>query len=280
MSGELVLISSYPKSGNTWARLILECLLRNEAVSINDIGIGHYGLKRRMIFDALAPAEAAELLPDEIDALMPHVLSNLADAAEGTIFIKVHDRLRRTGHGEWLFPPDRVKAVIYLVRHPFDVAVSYARHMAVEVGRAAEWLVDDAHLVAGGRAELPLPLTERTGSWSTHVSSWLEGAPYPVTCLRYEDMIRAPAAQCARMAEAAGIAVSEGSLARAVSATRFERLRHEERRHGFRERPQASTAFFREGKATSWHNQLDTASCKLLQDALGPTMTKLGYQPR
>ena len=105
MSGHLVLIASYPKSGNTWVRLMLETLRRKAPVSINDIGNGIYGFERRCLFDALAPAEAADLLPDEIEDLLPDVYAALAAEAEGPVFNKVHDRLRKTCSGRWLFPP-------------------------------------------------------------------------------------------------------------------------------------------------------------------------------
>ncbi len=158
MSGHLVLIASYPKSGSTWVRLVLQALQRGAPVSINEIDIGFYGHRRRRYFDGLAPADAADLSPDEIENLLPDIYATLASEADGPVFVKTHDRARRTAQGRWLFPPEHVKAVLYLARHPFDVAVSYAHHRNVPVAEAAALLCDEGHIIAESRQSLPLPL--------------------------------------------------------------------------------------------------------------------------
>jgi len=276
MSAQLVLIASYPKSGNTWVRLILETLRRDETVSINDIGIGAYGAQRRRLFDEFAPAEASELLPYEIEEILPDIYASME--SDSPIFLKVHDRMRKTPSGKWLFPPQCVKALIYVARHPLDVVMSYANHRAIPAIEAARLMGNEEHVIPSAGTSLQRSLEERPGSWSSNVLSWIDGSPYEVTLVRYEDLYADPATEFARIARAAGIVVSEGIINRAVEATRFARLQREERTNGFRERPTYSPAFFREGRPDSWIGKLEVEFCQELMRTHSQAAERLGYR--
>lgn len=279
MSGHLVLIASYPRSGNTWLRLLFESLQRKQQGSINDLESGLYGFARRRVFDATAPANAADLLPEEIDTLLPDVIRRFDAAQAQTTLIKVHDCAQRSREGEWLYPQESVKAVLYLVRHPFDVAVSYAHHLGLPLARAVASMADDKEIVSLPGPRLPLPLHQHMGSWSTNALSWLEGSPYKTLLIRYEDLLADPRVLFHKAAKAAGYNVTADDVARAVEATRFDRLKGEEQQRGFRERPPTSDAFFRAGRAGTWQGKLDDALReKLLRDH-GSVMKKLGYRP-
>ena len=275
MSRSLILIASYPKSGNTWVRLILDTLRRDAPVSINDIAVGLYGLERRQLFDMLAPAEASELLAGEIENLLPDFYA--AVAADGGHILKVHDRLRKTPDGRWLFPPECVKSVIYVVRHPFDVAVSYANHRGFSVAEAVALMANADSVIPPDAGESSV-VVERPGTWSGNVASWLQGAPYPVTVVRYEDLYADPEREILRLADAACLSVTAASLARTIESTGFARLQAEETAKGFREHSARSPAFFRKGRPGSWAEGLDDSSReKLLRDH-AETMSRLEYK--
>ena len=280
MSKTLVLIASYPKSGNTWVRLFLENLRRGagEPVSINDIGTGIYGHERRRLFDHLAPALASELSPDQQERFLPAVFAHLAIEARECLVVKTHDRARMTSAGDWLIPPEHVRAVVYITRHPFDVALSYAHHRGVSVAQAAADLCDEGHAIAWSDDRLHLPLSEKVGSWSTNVASWLDAPLYPVHHVRYEDMYAAPLQTFSRLACAAGLDASEAAIASAIAATSFENFAAEESRSGFAERPAASRAFFRSGRPGQGGEQLDRRLRQQIVDANRAVMRFCGYE--
>jgi hypothetical protein len=279
MSGRLILIASYPKSGNTWVRLFFENLLRGSArpVSINDIEIGFYGYEQRLFFDSLAPILAADMLPDEIDDLMPELFAELVAETTGPVFVKVHDRARLTPNGRWIFPVELVDAVIYLARHPFDVAVSYANHRGVPLVQVVADLCDEDHAIARAGPRMPLPLAERPGSWSSHFESWTRASPYPVTLARYEDLYSRPLQEFARLAAAARLDATEAQIARAVQATKFDDLKAQETEAGFRERPRVSPAFFNHGRPDTWRGALSHHLQLKIVSTQCTAMTQLGY---
>ncbi|HLY07624.1 MAG TPA: sulfotransferase domain-containing protein [Rhizomicrobium sp.] len=278
MARNLILIAGYPKSGSTWVRVVLETLRRGPGwrVSINDMAHAWYGAPKRQLFDELAPVNSAELLPDEIDDVLPQVFRALSERAGAPHIVKSHDGAVRTRSGEWLYPQDCVRAVIYLTRHPFDVAVSYAHHMGLSTREAVQHMGDD-ETVALSTDRLRRQLHERLGSWSGNVSSWLDATGYDVIAARYEDMFASPADGFARLVQRAGFAASDADIARACEAASFDRLRSEEQRAGFVERPRMSPQFYRAGKPLSWVGALDDETRAKLVDDHGAVMTRLGY---
>jgi hypothetical protein len=280
VTGRLVLVSSFPKSGNTWTRAVLEQLRRGPdwTFSINALPSGFYGFPRRVLFDTLSPVNAADLFMDEIEDRFPEILRQLVRLDSYVHIMKVHDDARRTKLGEWLYPPDAVHSVIYLVRHPFDVAVSFANHMGISVDDAVG-LMQDGEIVSHYDDRLPLELPQHVGSWTGNIASWLGSTPYNVTLARYEDLHTDPVSEFARIATGAGFDFPLAEITRAVAATRFDRLREEESSSGFRERPDTSPSFFRAGRPRAWDGQLGRDLLDRIVRDHGPTMEQLGYGP-
>lgn len=283
MSRNLVLITGYPRSGATWVRLVLEKLLygRDRKFSINDLSPGFHGYPRRLMFDAIAAANAADLLPDEIDELLPLVYRQLNVETLKRIPVKVHDCARRSARsGEWVFPPDCVQSVLYLVRHPFDVALSYARFYDITVLTAVELMspAQDAARVPADR--LPMSLQPRIGSWSGHVRSWTSGSPYNVLAVRYEDLHANSQSGFRRLIAGSGFAFRQNDISDAIEECSFERLRAEEREHGFKERPSTLSPFFRAGRPQAWREEgeLNDGLREMLLRDHGATMGTFGYR--
>lgn len=278
MSSKFVLVASYPKSGNTWTRIVLEHLRRGSGrpFSINDLDANYHGAARRYAFDSWMPANAADLLPVEMEGFLPDLYRRLAPELRYVVFVKVHDAAKRNFRGEWIYPPDCIPKVIYLVRHPFDVAVSTAHHLGVSLETAVDLMADDGSTRAA-RRDMPQSLPQTFGSWSGNVRSWLDNESYDVTWARYEDVRAEPVPHFGRLARAAGLTVTDSEVTTAVEAARFERLQREEEKVGFRERPKTSPKFFREGRSGTWSGVLDDTQRERLVRDHGQVMQRLGY---
>jgi len=277
VSNGLVLIASYPKSGNTWTRLVLTRLggRPEQAFSINRLE-GHWqGIARRRLFDDYSPVNAGDLTPAEIELFLPDINRRLAAEVPDPAFVKVHDCARRTEQCGWHYPPDSVRVVIYLTRHPYDVAVSTAHHFGTTPDEAVEIMGDDG-VARESSGKLQPSMPQWVGSWSANVISWLDG-PYPLALMRYEDVHADPVSAFQELAAAAGLAVGVDEVRRVVDATRFELLQQEEEKQGFRERPKTSTRFFRAGRPGAWKGMLDDSLQARLAREHGAVMERLGY---
>jgi len=278
MSRGFVLIASYPKSGNTWMRVVLEKLRRgpDRPVSINDLDVRYQDISKRSAFDDWMPVNAADLSFEEIEGFLPDLYRRLAAEIRDFAPVKVHEPASRNFRGEWIYPPDCVHAVIYLVRHPFDVAVSLAYHLNMSLERSVEMMADDMSAHQPYR-RLFKSLPQNFGSWSSNVESWMDNPSYPLNWSRYEDICAEPVAHILRLAKAAGLPVSKGDVEGAVKATDFQELQREEQVAGFREKLKVSRQFFRSGRPGTWRGVLDASLRERLVRDHGRVMERLGY---
>lgn len=277
MSGLFVLITSYPKSGNTWTRIVLDKLRYGPTVTMNNLDGSFHGSLRRVLFDLIAPVNASILLPDEIDEFLPDVYRQIAAESDQPMFVKVHEHARQTRKGDQLYPPETVASVIYLVRHPFDVTVSTAHHFGMSLDEAVSFM-SDPRTRPHANTWLPTALPEFYGSWSENVLSWLDG-PYALTLVRYEDLLADPRKHFARIVAAAGLKPAEEELTGVIESSRFELLQAQEASSGFAERPKSSSQFFREGRAGTWQGVLSPEHCSRIVKDHGAVMQRLGYAP-
>ena len=278
MSARFILISSYPKSGNTWTRLVFDHVRHRQrtSFSINEMNHALHGSARRCMFDAWSPVSSSDLTFEEIENLLPETFRAIARNGSGDFVVKVHDSSHRNKAGAWIFPPELVHVAIYLVRHPFDVAVSYANHSSRDVGGIIDSMSRrETHENILREPMLPLP--QQMGSWTENVESWIFRSPYRTFVARYEDLHAAPESEFSRLISAAGIKASADDIKSAVSATRFERLQGEEREKGFREKPAKASSFFRSGRPRSWEGLLDDEARRRIVQDHGPMMKRLGY---
>jgi hypothetical protein len=170
------------------------------------------------------------------------------------------------------------RAAIYMVRDPRDVAVSRAHHNA----RPVEWVVDrleDPAAAMGDTTRALIPqLQQRLGTWSEHVRSWVDHAPFAVHVVRYEDCLADPLRAFGSALRFADLGpVADADVAQAVRHAAFDRLRDAEAAHGFRERPAELERFFRSGRAGSWREEMPAAVANRVEAAHGDVMARFGY---
>ena len=201
-------------------------------------------------------------------------IERLLSAAARPMFVKVHEACLPTAAGP-LFPPAATAGVVYLVRHPGDVAVSFAHHQQWSIDRTvAEMNRPEAALAPEGRriaSMLPQPLS----TWSGHVTNWLESG-LPLHLVRYEHMLADPERAFAAVLRFAGFDPDPGRLAADGGRAGFERLRAQEERVGFRERQPSAPSFFRSGAAGDWRDALTPEQVRALVEAHG-VMARFGY---
>ncbi len=192
--------------------------------------------------------------------------------------MKVHDAYTHTDNGVPLFPPEVTAKVVYILRNPLDVVVSFAHHNAGSIERHVDIVCDESYTMARSEKDLNNQLEQRLMSWSSHVKSWVDSG-LPLHVMRYEDMSRDPHGAFRKMLEFLDITVEEERLELAVSFSSFERLREQEASHGFREKNPRSKSFFRLGKSGSYKDVLSAEQIEKVIECHRDTMERFGYLP-
>lgn len=284
-------LASYPKSGNTWFRMLVANLsATDKPVDINDLPERGGIASARGPFDYLLLIDSGLLTHDEIDCLRPRVYEELArgaaddeydkpDAAPQVRFVKTHDAYTLTPQGEPLLAGPRGAAgAILIVRDPRDVAPSLANHNRSSIDDAITFMNDNTAAFCGKTNLQQSQLRQQLPGWSGHIVTWLDQTDLPVHLIRYEDMMADTAGTLGRALAFAGRHASDDDIRRAARFADFAELKNQETAKGFREAsPRSQSGFFRRGQAGAWRDELTAAQVDRLESHHAPMMLRLGY---
>jgi hypothetical protein len=286
-------LASYPKSGNTWFRMLVANLSAKDdkPVDINDLPERGGIASARGPFDHLTLIDSGLLTHDEIDGLRPRIYEELASGAQDdeydkpedippVRFVKVHDAYTLTRSGEPLLAGRRgADGAIVIVRDPRDVASSVANHNRVDIDAAITLMNNCQAAYCAKPGRLDQQLRQQVPGWSGHIASWLDQADIAVHLIRYEDMQADTIGTFRRALDFASRRATEEELARAVAFADFAELRRQEQDKGFAETPRRPGGlFFRRGEVGAWREELTPEQVAQIEAAHAPMMRRLGYE--
>ncbi|MFY9560982.1 MAG: sulfotransferase domain-containing protein [Terriglobales bacterium] len=236
-------IVSYPRSGNTWTRFLVANLVHPE--------------------QPVTFANIEQLIPD-CEAMSSRHVKRVPRPR----IIKSHE----------YFDP-RYRKVIYIVRDPRDVALSYydfsRKYRQIEDNYPLTRFVSD---FVGGRLS-----SADWGTWGENVGSWVHtrnGRP-GFLLLRYEDMLSNAERELAKVADFLGIESSAERLAAAVERSSADRMRSFERTQGDQwvatKNKRRDIPFVRTATSGLWKEKLPASSIAEIESAWGHLMRGLGY---
>lgn len=275
---KIVWLASYPKSGNTWFRAFLTALLDTDHKGI-DINQLHRTTiaSSRLLFDDTTGIASSDLSFDEIDRLRPSVYKLNATESTDLVYHKVHDAWQKLPDGTELFQQEVTHAVIYFIRNPLDVAVSFSNHLAVSIDKTIDILNDPSYAFCYRPDRLHNQLRQKLFTWSSHVKSWVDESRLPVFVMRYEDMIEQPLKTFSDAVSFIGLQYSSGDILKAVDQCSFENLKLQEVEKGFNEKNAKTSRFFRKGITGDWKNCLTENQTRRIAESHHAVMQRFGY---
>jgi len=268
----LVILASYPKSGNTWVRALISGLVRSSSEICLD------SLEGKIVSHAhplVCPFPPSNMTLAEADHWHADACLAISDPVAKFSLLKTHTTLRKDPREEWIFPRSQVLGAVHVVRHPFDVLPSLANHLSKSIPEALEYLLKKDTAMGGRKGRL----REFWGSWSQHTRSWMmDIPPFPILRVRYEDLKTDTVEELRRVAEfIGGFDLNPEALQRATAAAKFERLQEQEQEKGFRETPSATKSFFRKGQSGEGWDALSDEQRTRIFEACRAEMDQLGY---
>ncbi len=273
--GGILWLSSYPKSGNTWLRTYLANLFRNHGkpIPINELPNFALGDNFLVHYEKFTGTKAEDLSAEEITKLRPRIHEWFATFQSDTVLVKTHNACV-VADGQPLITPSATAGAIYVIRNPFDIALSFANHYQVPIQRAVDLLCDDAYFLPA----IPGQLEQVLLSWSSHVKSWTKAPFKRLHVMRYEDMVAKPFKTFGALSKFFGLPHEPERIKKAIRFSAFRELKSQENKGGFIEaRPGGEANFFRDGKAGGWRKVLTEAQVAQLIEAHRKVMTEHGY---
>lgn len=260
-------IASYPKSGNTWVRSIIHAGLTG-SLDINRLSITSLGFASKVA--ELHRGKIALQFPEEASSFWATCQRRLSFDLNGKkAFLKTHNAAVKCG-GEKFPLTDTSNGVIYIVRDPRDVIISYSNHYRIEPREAFDRIHSQHNHIW---ATDSLERFEFLSRWDTHVLSW-NSLSIPKLFLRYEDMLETPERSIKKIFEFLDLEPVI-STEKIVDLTNFANLSKQEAVNGFNEAVNGAT-FFNQGKSQQWKD-LDLALLNEVTEAFGEAMGVFGY---
>lgn len=274
----IIWLASYPKSGNTWFRVFLNNLLSDseEPININQLYLSPIASSRSIIDDYLG-ALSSDLTDDEIECLRPKVYRMISNESETDEYLKTHDAWEFNSEGNPIFPEEITKGVIYFIRNPLDIAVSFAFHQNIDFTNMISKMNDHEYGLCLNKSKMMNQIPQRLLTWSEHVISWVHKSNLPLHVMRYEDMIEKPENTFSRALEFLDINFTKEELSSALQNSSFEKLSGQEEKYGFHEKKIYSKKFFRRGQRNNWRIYLSTAQIKQIIKRNRTIMKEFGY---
>jgi hypothetical protein len=167
----IVWLASYPRSGNTFLRIVLHRL---------------YGLPTYSVYQDDDPV--AQRVGPGLVGYRPRPADRAAMAGSAEVyFVKTHKQRKADGY-----------PAIYLVRDGRDAVVSAARLHAASAPPPEDGQAVFERLL---REEITRPYIEdqpSSGTWGGNVLSWLDSGGAPLAVLEYEDLVADPCGAASR----------------------------------------------------------------------------------
>ncbi len=237
-------IVSYPRSGNTWTRFLVANLLHPQ--------------------EAATFANIERLVPDT-EAQSSRYMRSIPSPRT----IKSHS----------YFDP-RYPRVIYIVRDPRDVVLSYydfsRKYRHIEDSYPLERYVGD---FVTGRLS-----SAGWGTWGENVASWVfaRGARPGFLLLRYEDLKAHPDQELTRIAEFLGTDTSPKLLQTTLDRSSADRMREMEKTQGkdwvSTKDKRSDIPFIRTAATGEWKSKLRPEWVAEIESAWGNIMAQTGYE--
>ena len=279
---QIVWLSSYPKSGNTWVRCFLDAYLMGE-VDINNLiaSVTDDGSQRALPGDGSDPAT----YPVDVQVLTRPMallrlvrqfeLNKVETGLDIPLFVKTHNAHLVT-NGIELLPMALTKSVIHLVRDPRDVIVSFAKHMGKTINEAIELFFDKYRVLQDERRP---KLVDFISSWPNHEASFANANTHNVLILRYEDMKANPIEAFGKIVRHSGMNPDIERIKKALDLVKLDRLRDQEEKNGFKESsPFAKNKFFGGGKTGGWIDILTPAQIHRIEKGCSSMMKRHSYE--
>lgn len=198
----IVWLASYPRSGNTWLRFLIQAYQNNGQVESRRLNADVPDIHRKGV--VIDPDSAEHVL------VKSHFMWSAAHPYAG-----------------------QTRGFIYIVRHPKDVLLSFLQYRKLcRVLPADDPTVDRKYAMSYIRA-LGDPVwakTDNMGTWPGHIESWIAKPPHPHALVKYENLLIDPERELLPVLPILGLTVDAARLRAAIEACRFSALREAEQK--------------------------------------------------
>ena len=274
----IIWLASYTKSGNTWFRAFLSAFFNDGQVNLCNLNHGKLWYSNKRLPELYLDTCLDDLHIDEIQPLRKLAYSELNKSLKEPLFVKIHDAFNSSFESQNpIIPEVSSRHIIYIVRNPLDVALSFANHKAVSYEKIARQFINNEKGYLSKKNNSSHEIYQFMGSWTQHVEGWLNQKKIPVHLVKYEDMKNKPYETFPFALKTLGIPYNTAKIEKAITACSFENLKQQEEKFGFFEKPSSNKVFFNKGETGRGLKEIPPHLVNEIINKNKKMMARLGY---
>jgi hypothetical protein len=270
----IIWLASYPKSGNTLLRSMLSAYLFS-----ND-GIFNFKLLPKIKqFPYNDILERLGIKSEEFNEIIKNSIrgQELFNKKNTVGFLKTHNMLFNYEKKYPFTNLENTLGVVYIVRDPRNVALSYSRHLDINIEEAVKFITTGKALK-----------NDIMGNWSENYQSWKAFIKHnKYLLIKYEDFIAHREETFLKILKFIyslrniNFSIDTNKLKNVIETTSLDNLKKLEQKDTFNESAKDSSGnkinFFDKGGKRNWSKELSQDMKVQLEKALNKEMIELGY---
>ena len=291
----IIWLASYPKSGNTWVRTIINQIIFNDVKSTTEVfdnlsRIRRYPSKTDIVGLPQLPNHnvfTKEQKKEVIDFTIKNwsISQDKINKNNKTNILKTHNilcKLNLDGKNYSFADLNNTIGVIHIVRDPRNIVTSVKNHFSISTEEdSVEMLCDNYNWTGFVNNEIPQLLS----SWSNHYNSWKK-FPNNYLLIKYEDLVSDTSKEIMRIAKYLSnyfeYEISEKIVDEIKKNTSFENFKELETKGKFNENSineitGEKNTFFNLGPENNWKKILKQESIDKIEKEFNKEMKELGY---
>ena len=291
----IIWLASYPKSGNTWVRTIINQIIFNDVKSKNEVfdnlsRIKRYPSKTDIIGLPQIP-NTSNLTKEQKKVVIDFTVKYWQKSQENinknnkTNILKTHNMLCKINleNTDYSFSDlENTLGIIHIVRDPRNILTSLKNHFSIDDDKEAlDFIFRENNWIGFRENRIP----EFLSSWKSHYNSW-KRFPKNNLLVKYEDLLFDTKNQIIRLKDYFSnfidIKISEEKIMKIISNTSFENFQKQEKNNRFDENAFSEMLgekkiFFNLGPKNDWKKILDKETSILIENSFRSELIELGY---
>ncbi len=271
MLNKIIWLASYPKSGNTFLRLLLtNYFFDNENLNQFDLIKKIPKFEKKDLFENILNkkinSENFDYINDSL--FVQEELCNNYNPYE--LIFKTH-HFYGSIDGKKFTSSKYTNFFIYIVRDPREVLVSYAHHSGMSINDCFEVFIDKSM----GHKKI----FETIIRWDYHYKSWKSFKSVPNIIIKYEDLIdnteKILYEILQELSKILNFSINNYKIKKSIKKNEFSSLKKLEKKIKFHE--SSNNNFFRSGKKDTWKDILTSQQIKTIENVFNKEMKELNY---
>lgn len=272
----IIWIASYPKSGNTWLRLLIQNYFQNNLYKNNPLLSLNYSKKfpSALAFEKLNFFKKNIFFKETLD-INNKYLQQLSSEIKFN-FIKTHTENFLKEDGNLFIDKDTTLGAIYICRDPRNVVLSEMNYNNWTLQKSYEMLKKRTYL-SDIVKNVKVQHTQ-VGSWSDNIASWKMSSIYfPVHFIQYEKLVRNTYHEVKKilnfLKKFINFDINDNILKKTIELCSFQNLKNAELLNGFREASDnlgsnTKNFFFHKGPERDFLKELSDSEINELNQAI------------